>query len=150
MVDATFGRRAVLAALAALAFTLGAPPASAASGIPVRVRVIKGSRQGPPAVDPSLSDLQGQLSRLAYQRWEQAAEQRAEAEMNKPLRVAIPGGESLELTLVDARKETVTFQIRVGARAHSKLTISKDQRIVHQVTDEKDGAAYFATVRPWP
>ena len=44
----------------------------------------------------------------------------------------------------------MTFQIRVGARAHSKLTISKDQRIVHQVTDEKDGAAYFATVRPWP
>jgi hypothetical protein len=150
MFEGMVGRRAVLATLAGLVFTLGVPPAAAAAGIPVRVRVIKGSRQGPPAVDPSLADLHGQLSRLAYQRWEQAAEQRAEAEMNKAVKVAIPGGETLELTLVDARKETVTFQLRVGGRAQSKLTISKDQRIVHQVTDEKDGAAYFATIRPWP
>jgi hypothetical protein len=150
MFEGMVGRRAVLATLAALVFTAGVPEAAAAAGIPVRVRVIKGSRQGPPAVDPSLGDLQGQLSRLAYQRWEQAAEQRADAEMNKPVKVAIPGGETLELTLVDARKETVTFQLRVGARSQSKLTISKDQRIVHQVTDEKDGAAYFATIRPWP
>ena len=35
-------------------------------------------------------------------------------------------------------------------KTHSRLTISKDQRIVHQVVDEKSGEAYFATVRPWP
>jgi hypothetical protein len=57
----------------------------------------------------------------------------------------------LELTLVDAHKDTVTFQVRVPARlTNSRLTISKDQRIVHQVTDEKAGEAYFATIRPWP
>lgn len=149
MGDATFGRRAILAALAAAAFTF-CEPAHAAAGIPVRVRILKGLRQGPPAVDPAVADLQPQLSRLAYQRWEQAASQQTDVELNKPMRVALPGGETLELTLVDLRKETVTFTLRVGAKAHSKLTISKDQRIVHQVTDEKDGAAYFATIRPWP
>jgi hypothetical protein len=149
MVDATVGRRAVLAALAAAAFTFG-ESARAATGIPVRVRILKGSRQGPPSVDPALADLQPQLSRLAYQRWEQAAVQQADVELNRPVRIAIPGGETLELTLVDARKETVTFQLRVGSKAQSKLTISKDQRIVHQVAPEKDGAAYFATIRPWP
>jgi hypothetical protein len=35
-------------------------------------------------------------------------------------------------------------------KTSSKLTISKDQRIVHQVTDEKGGEAYFASIRPWP
>ena len=61
---------------------------------------------------------------------------------------AVRGG---QLTLVDSRKETVTFEVRVAARrTHSRLTISKDQRIVHQVADEKNGEAYFATIRPWP
>jgi hypothetical protein len=30
------------------------------------------------------------------------------------------------------------------------MTISKDERLVHQVTGEKDGVAYFVSVRPWP
>jgi hypothetical protein len=144
------GRRSVLAALAVGAFTLSAVPALAASTVPVRVRVIKGSRAGPPEVDPRLEDVRGQLSRLAYQRWEQAGEQQLSVEFNKPVSVPIPGSSALELTLVDSRKDTVTFQLRVGGKAQSKLTIAKDQRIVHQVTDEKDGAAYFATIRPWP
>lgn len=149
MVQARVGRRQVLAAVAVAVLTVGSI-ASAAAAVPVRVRVLKGSRQGPAAVDPKLSDVQAQLSRLAYQRWEQASEQSLQVEMNKPVKVALPDGSSLELTLVDARKETVTFQLRVGGKAQSKLTISKDQRIVHQVTDEKDGAATFATIRPWP
>ena len=35
-------------------------------------------------------------------------------------------------------------------KATSRLTISKDKRLVHQVTPEKAGEAYFVTVRPWP
>jgi hypothetical protein len=152
MGHAKVGRRGILAALAVGAFTLGTSGAFAASGsVPVRVRVIKGSRQGPAEVDPRLHDVKAQLSRLAYQRWEQAAEQEQQVDFNKPVSVAIPGGgPALELTLLDARKDTVTFQLKVGGKTQSKLTISKDQRIVHQVTDEKDGAAYFATIRPWP
>jgi hypothetical protein len=144
------GRRGMLAALAVGAFTVGTSAALAAASVPVRVRVLKGSRAGPPEVDPRLEDVRSQLSRLAYQRWEQTGEQRLDVEFNKPVSVAIPGGSPLELTLVDSRKDTVTFQLRVGGKAQSKLTIAKDQRIVHQVTDEKDGAAYFATIRPWP
>jgi hypothetical protein len=142
--------RAFLIAAAFLLFASAPAPALAAT-IPVRVRIIKGSRQGPPSVDPRLSDLRGQLGRLAYQRWEQVGEQRSEMEFDKPVSVALPGGAQLELTLVDARKDPVTFRVRVPAqRTHSRLTISKDQRIVHQVMDEKGGEAYFATVRPWP
>jgi hypothetical protein len=148
MVDVLVGRRAMLAALVAGVFTVGAS-ATAAPGIPVRVRIIKGSREGPPTVDPRLDDLRGQLSRLAYQKWEQAAEQQATMEVGKKLPVAIPGG-TRELTITEAAKDTVTFRVEVPGRAQSRLTISKDQRIVHQVVDEKDGAAYFATIRPWP
>jgi hypothetical protein len=149
MVDVIVGRRAVLAALVAGVFTIGAS-ASAAAGIPVRIRIIKGSRAGPASIDPSLDDLRGQLSRLAYQRWEQAAEQQATMELGKKVSVAIPGGTRLDLTITESSKDTVTFRLEVPGRAQSRLTISKDQRIVHQVVDEKDGAAYFATIRPWP
>ncbi len=143
---------AALALLGTLAALLGtAPDARAAGSIPVRVRVLKGSRQGPPAIDPRLADLQKQLGQLAYQRGEQVGERRADMQFDKPVSVALPDGSQLELTVVDARKETVTFQVRIPSRrTQSRLTISKDQRIVHQVTDEKGGEAYFATVRPWP
>ena len=149
MVDVLVGRRAVLAVLVAALFTAGST-AHAAPGIPVRVRIIKGSREGPPAVDPKLADVQGQLSRLAYQRWEQAGEQQATMALGQKVSVAIPGGTRLDLTITESSKETVTFRLEVPGRAQSRLTISKDQRIVHQVADEKDGAAYFATIRPWP
>jgi hypothetical protein len=115
------------------------------------VRIIKGSRQGPPEVDPKLTDLKGQLGRLAYQRWEQVGEHRREMEFDRPVSLPLPDGTQLELTLLASARDTVTFQVRVPARrTHSRLTISKDQRIVHQVTDEQGGEAYFATVRPWP
>ncbi len=53
---------------------LAAVPAVARAEVPVRVRVIKGSRQGPASVDPRLSDLKRQLSPLAYVKWEQVDE----------------------------------------------------------------------------
>ncbi len=126
-------------------------PSSAAATIPVRVRIIKGSRQGPPSVDPRLADLQHQLGRLAYQRWEQTGEQQFEMDFGKTYSMPLPDGASLEVTLVSGQKDTVTFQVRVPQkRTNSRLTISKEQRIVHQVTEEKGGEATFATIRPWP
>lgn len=143
-------RGTVLAGMAVAALSL-AWPAEAAPGIPVRIRVIKGSRQGPAAVDPRLSDLHAQLSRLAYLRWDQAGEQRADMDFKKPVPVALPSGERLEIEVLESRKDTVTIEVRVPAyRTTSRLTISKDKRLVHQVTPEKGGEAYFVTVRPWP
>jgi hypothetical protein len=137
--------------LVAGALLAAAPQAALAAAIPVRVRIIKGSRQGPPSVDPKLADLQGLLGRLAYQRWEQVGEQTSPMELGKTTSIPLPGGSALELTIVDTRKDSVTFEVNVPARGkRSRLTIAKDQRIVHQVTPEKDGAAYFVTVRPWP
>jgi len=123
----------------------------AAATVPVRVRILKGSRQGPPAVDAKLADVHGQLSRLAYQRWDEVGQQQFQMDWNKPVSMGIPDGSTLELTLVSGQKDTVTFQVRVPQKkTNSRLTISKEQRIVHQVTDEKNGEAYFATIRPWP
>jgi hypothetical protein len=149
----SIGRRANAAVLlGALSLALLAAPAAAeAAPIPVRVRILKGSRQGPPAVDPKLADLQGQLGRLAYVKWDQVGEHRAEMDLGKSQSFPLPDGASLDLSLVEARKDTVTFEVSVPARkTRSRLTISKDQRIVHQVADEKNGEAYFASVRPWP
>lgn len=143
-------RRTVLAGLAAVGL-LAAASAEAAPGIPVRIRVLKGSRQGPAAVDPRLADLHPQLSRLAYLRWEQTAEQQADMDFKKPVAVALPSGERLEIEILEARRDTVTIEVRVPAyRTASRLTLSKDKRLVHQVTPEKGGEAYFVTVRPWP
>ncbi|HEY6107194.1 MAG TPA: hypothetical protein VIV59_14515 [Anaeromyxobacteraceae bacterium] len=142
--------RTVLAGMAVAALSL-ALPAEAAPGIPVRIRVLKGSRQGPAAVDPRLADLQPQLSRLAYLRWEEVGEQRADMDFKKPVAISLPSGEQLEIEVLESRKDTVTIEVRVPAhRATSRLTISKDKRLVHQVTPEKAGEAYFVTVRPWP
>ncbi len=143
-------RRTALAGMAVAALSL-ALPAEAAPGIPVRIRVLKGSRQGPAAVDPRLADLQPQLSRLAYLRWDQAGEQQADMDFKKPVAVSLPSGERLEIEVLESRKDTVTIEVRVPAhKATSRLTISKDKRLVHQVTPEKAGEAYFVTVRPWP
>ncbi len=144
-------RRSFAATALAAALCAAAPSLAFAASIPVRVRIIKGSRQGPPAMDPKLVDLHRQLGKLAYQRWDEVGEHSKDMEFGKPVTFPLPDGATLELTLVDSRKETVTFVVRVPARrTHSRLTISKDQRIVHQVADEKNGEAYFATVRPWP
>jgi hypothetical protein len=146
------GRRSFGAAALAIVIAAAVPPPARAAGtIPVRVRIIKGSRQGPAAVDPKLADLHGQLGRLAYVRWDEVGEHQKDMELGKVVSLPLPDGASLDLTVVDARKDTVTFEVKVPARkTHSRLTISKDQRIVHQVTDEKNGEALFATVRPWP
>jgi hypothetical protein len=145
------GRRSFAASALAAALLAAAPAAASAATIPVRVRILKGSRHGPPAVDPRLADLRGQLGRLAYVHWEQVGEYDRQMEFGKPVTMPLPDGASLELTLVDSRKDTVTFDVRVAARrTHSRLTISKDQRIVYQVADEKNGEAVFASVRPWP
>jgi hypothetical protein len=144
---ALVGRRGILAALAAVTFTWSAT-ALAAPGIPVRVRVLRGARQGPASVDPRLDDLKGQLSRLAYQRWELAREQQSDMAIGQKVTVSIPDGSSLELTLAESTRDTVTFLLRVGG-TQSRMTISKDQRIVHQLGGEKDGAAWFASIKPW-
>jgi hypothetical protein len=145
------GRRSFAASALAAALLVATPSLASPGTIPVRVRILKGSRQGPPGVDPRLADLRGQLGRLAYVKWEQVGEHDKQMEFGKPVTLPLPDGASLELTLVESRKDTVTFDVRVAARrTHSRLTISKDQRIVHQVADEKNGEAYFASVRPWP
>lgn len=143
---AQLAKAAVLTAAICSAFS-----ADAAPGVPVRVRVIRGSRQGPPAVDPRLQDLQAQLGHTAYQRWEQTGEQRADMDFKTPLDVPLPSGDRMQIAILESRKDTVTFEVRVPAqKTQSRLTISKDKRIVHQVTPEKDGSAYFVTIRPWP
>ena len=143
-------RRRALIGVAAAALSLAAT-AEAAPGIPVRIRVIKGSRQGPAAVDPRLADLQPQLSRLAYTRWDEVGERQADMDFKKPVAVALPSGERLEIEILESRKDTVTVEVRVPAyRTTSRLTLSKDKRLVQQVTPEKGGEAYFVTVRPWP
>lgn len=142
-------RRAAVGVLAAMCL---APLARADDAtIPVRVRIMRGSRQGPPQLDPRLADVQHQLSQLAYVRWEQVSEQDFAMAFGKTVQVPLPDGSEVKLTLVESRKDTVTFRVGLPShKTHSLLTISKDKRIVHQVSDEKAGVAYFATVRPWP
>jgi hypothetical protein len=141
--------RTFLAAL--LAVSLGAVPTVARAEVPVMIRIIKGSRQGPPSVDPRLEDLRRQLSPLAYQRWEQVTDERRDLSRGKTEFVQIPDGEQIGVTLVERRGDTVTIEVAITSRnTQSRLTVEKGQRIVHQVTGEKAGAAYFLTVRALP
>lgn len=137
--------------LAATCLALLLVPALAAADVPVRVRVIKGSRQGPALVDGKLDDLKKQLGKLAYQRWEQVNEARLTMADRKTQFVDLPGGEHVALTLQEVRGDTVTFEVALAQRnTMSRLTIEKGKRIVHQVTSEKGGVAYFVTVHAWP
>jgi len=139
-----------VAALLAVA-VLAAAPAVASAQVPVRVRVIKGSRQGPPSVDPRLENQKRQLSALAYVKWELVDEKSLELTQGKPQFVTIPGGEDVAVTLQEQRPNAVTIEVAVAARnTQSRLTVEKGQRIVHQVTAENSGAAYFLTVLAWP
>lgn len=134
-----------------LALCLAPAALAAEPTIPVRVRILKGSRQGPPALDPRLQDLAGQLGKTAYLRWDQVSEETRLMAFKKPADLALPGGEVLQLVLEASHEETVTIQVKVPARkTQSRITISKTQRIVHQVTDERGGEALFASIRPWP
>jgi len=139
-----------VAALLAVA-VLAAAPAVASAQVPVRVRVIKGSRQGPPSVDPRLENQKRQLSALAYVKWELVDEKSFELAQGKPQFVTIPGGEDVAVTLQEQRPNAVTIEVAVAARnTQSRLTVEKGQRIIHQVTAEKGGTAYFLTVLAWP
>jgi len=139
-----------VAALLAVA-VLAAAPAVASAQVPVRVRVIKGSRHGPPSVDPRLANQQRQLSALAYVKWELVDEKSLELTQGKPQFVTIPGGEDVAVTLQEQRPNAVTIEVAVAARnTQSRLTVEKGQRIIHQVTAEKGGTAYFLTVLAWP
>jgi hypothetical protein len=126
-------------------------PALAAAEVPVRIRVIQGSRQGPAKFDPRLDDQKRQLSALAYQKWDQVQEKRLDLEQGKPQFVTLPGGEDVAVTLQERRGTTVTIEVAVAARnTQSRLTVEKGQRIIHQVTAEKSGSAFFLTVLAWP
>ncbi len=139
-------------AAATLAVTLlGLAPTAARAEVPVRVRVIKGSRQGPPSVDPKLEDLKRQLSPLAYVRWEQVQEKRFDLDSGKPVFVDLPDGDTAAVTLQERRGDTVTIEVALAQRnTQSRLTVEKGQRILHQVVPEKGGVAYFLTVTAWP
>jgi len=137
-------------ALALLAL-LGLSPALALAEVPVRVRVIQGSRQGPASVDPKLEDLKKQLGKLAYVKWEQVKEARFTMADKKTEFVELPDGNHVGLTVQEVRGDTVTIEVALAQQnTMSRLTIEKGQRIVHQVTREKSGAAYFVTVHAWP
>ncbi len=138
-------------ALAVLCGTLLASPGAAlADGVPVRVRVLEGSRQGPAQMDPAVSDLQSQLSLLAYRRWRQVQDDHRQLEPGKTATFTLPNGNPLELTVLEAKKDSVTLQLRVPShQISSRLKISKEQRIVYQVAPEKNGAALFVSIRPW-
>ena len=132
-----------------------APPAPAAApapqGIPIHIRIIQGSRKGPAKVDPRLADLKKQLGKLAYLRWEQVKEEAHDMAVLKTQFVELPSGEHVGLTIQEVRGDTLTFEVALAQRnTMSRLTIEKGQRIVHQVTSEKGGVAYFVTMRAWP
>ena len=142
--------RSSLAALASVAL-LAAPALAEAQPIPVRIRVIKGSRQGPAAVDPRLENQKRQLSALAYVKWDLVEEKSLELSQGKVQFLSLPGGDDVGVTLQERRGDTVTIEVALAARnTQSRLTVERGQRIVHQVTPEKNGAAIFLTVMAWP
>ena len=57
----------------------------------------------------------------------------------------------MALTVQDANGRNVTIEVALAQRnTQSRLTIEKGQRIVHQVSGEKGGVAYFVTVHVAP
>ncbi len=138
-------------ALAFAAALVAFSPGPVRAEVPVRVRIIKGSRQGPPKVDPSLDDLKRQLSALAYIRWEQVDMKMLDLTRGKTEFLTLPGGDDVGVTLQERHGDTVTIEVALAARnTQSRLTIEKGQRIVHQVSAEKAGTAFFLTVSAWP
>jgi hypothetical protein len=143
--------RTSLAIGLAAALLAAAAPSVARAEVPVRVRLIKGARGGPAKVDPRLEDLRRQLSPLAYVRWEQVDERRLDLGRGEPQFVELPGGDQVGVTLQERRGDTVTIEVSLVSRnTQTRLTVEKGQRILHQVTGEKDGAAFFVTVMAWP
>ncbi len=142
-------RRSFIALLATAALAATVPGAAEAQ-VPVRIRIIQGSRKGPAPVDPRLSAQARQLSALAYVNWQLVSEESLDLQQGKPQFVAA-GGEQVAVTLQERRGNAVTIEVAVAARnTQSRITVEKGQRIVHQVTPEKNGAALFVTVLAWP
>ena len=138
------------ALLACTAFAVVAPSLAAAD-TPVHLRIIKGSRKGPAKIDPELESLRRQLSPLAYVRWEQQSEESTTLVKGKTDFVRLPDGDQVALTVMEEAPTKVTFEVvLVSGKSKAKLTVEKGQRLVHQVTTEKDGAALFLTVIAWP
>lgn len=144
-------RRSLVFALAAAAALLAAAPRAASAEVPVLVRVIEGSRQGPPRIDPRLEDLRRQLSPLAWVRWALVQEKRFELVTGRPAFVELAGGEVAGVTLQDRRGDTITIEVALASRnTQTRLTVEKGQRILHQLTAERGGEALFLAVMAWP
>ncbi len=141
--------RSIARGLAAgLALLLAAP---VFADVPVHLRVIKGSKKGPAKMDPALEPLKRQLSSLAYVRWELASDEQRTMSKGKVESVTLPDGGEVTINVADESAEKVTFEVSVVARkTQSRLTVEKGQRIVHQVSGEKNGSAFFLTVIAWP
>lgn len=130
---------------------LAAAPAPARAEVPVHIRIIKGSKNGPAKMDESLLVLKKQLSGLAYIRWEQESDEKRTMSKGKIEFFKLPDGDDVSLQLKDEQPNKVTFEVVLLARkTHNKLTVERGQRIVHQVSGEKDGSAFFLTVIVWP
>ena len=128
-----------------------ASPTDAVADVPVHLRVIKGSKKGPAKMDPALEPLKRQLSSLAYVRWELASDEQRTMSKGKLESVKLPDGDEVTITVADESPEKITFEVTVVARkTQSRLTVEKGQRIVHQVSGEKNGSAFFLTVIAWP
>ena len=126
-------------------------PAVALADVPVHLRVIKGSKKGPAKLDASLEPLKRQLSSLAYVRWEQTSDDHRTMEKGKIETVKLPDGDEVTLVIAEEQVDKVTFEVTVASRkTQSKLTVERGQRIVHQVSGEKNGSAFFLTVIAWP
>ncbi len=126
-------------------------PASARADVPVHIRIIKGSKQGPAKMDESLLVLKKQLSALAYVRWEQASDEQRTMSKGKIEFFKLPDGDDVSIQLKDEQPNKVTFLVTLLAlKTQNKLTVERGQRIVHQVSGEKGGSAYFLTVIVWP
>jgi ABC-type transport system substrate-binding protein len=139
-------------AAAVTAATTAASLAEAATApIPVRVRIIKGSRKGPAWLDPALGPMKQQLSKLAYLRWELVSERAFEMTPKKTEFTQLPYGDNVALTIQESNGKNVTIEVALAQRnTQSRLTIEKGQRIIHQVSGEKNGVAYFVTVHVAP
>jgi hypothetical protein len=136
---------------AAAALLLLAAPALASAEVPVRVRVLEGSKKGPPRLDPRLEDLRRQLSPLAYFRWEERSERKLAMTQGKTEWIPLPNGDQVGLTLLEVHPDSVTVEVSISSQnTQSRLAVDRGQRIVHQVSREKDGAALFLSVNAWP
>jgi len=130
---------------------LAAAPAAARGDVPVHIRIIKGSKKGPAKMDASLEPLKRQLSSLAYVRWESASDEERTMVRGKLESVKLPDGDEVTIVVQEEAPEKVTFEVTVISRkTQSRLTVEKGQRIVHQVSGEKNGSAFFLTLYATP